>query len=113
MVHCAGWRCPASGEPRLSCQYGYCVASLTPSPARVEDHGSMWSYYETKRSRTAWKRSLASRWIKWRTLSNVSMHTSRMRLDHSAPPGLTHDPSAVGVVISRGLKGIAFQLLVV
>src|SRR4051812_11393752 len=35
MVHCAGWRCPASGEPRLSCQYGYCVASLTPRPARA------------------------------------------------------------------------------
>src|SRR3954452_9654619 len=35
MVHCAGWRCPASGEPRLSCQYGYCVAGLTPRPARV------------------------------------------------------------------------------
>ena len=31
-------------------------------------------------------------------------------LIHSA---VTHDPSAVGVVISRGLKGIAFQLLVV
>src|SRR3954471_7916451 len=67
MVHCAGWRCPASGESRLSCQYGYCVASLTPRPARVEDHGSMWwTTWATSWARVRWTRSLRARSRLWR-----------------------------------------------